>query len=369
MTSTPHDFVARSAVIGLVVILAAAMALVAWTALPALLIIFCGVLIALLLDGMAAWIARGTGLGHRLSLTFAGLGSLAFIVGVLWFVGDGLATQLSGVSEALPAGVRRAASILRSWAAGFGIRVPHIADLDRERLFAGALGIVGSAVGVAGSAGFATLLGVFFAATPGVYRRGILYLVPPARRQRAAEVMSAVAGAVHRWLVSRLLIMAITLCTSYIGLALIGVPFAGGLAVLSALVVFVPYIGPYVSGGAAALVALLVSPETALYTVAFYLAVENLQGWTIEPMIESRFTSAPPGLLLSAQVILGVLLGAVGILLATPLAVAATVLVQMLYVQDVLGDDIRVLGERPEAKGGIVQGREEEPGSAEAENG
>jgi predicted PurR-regulated permease PerM len=52
-----------------------------------------------------------------------------------------------------------------------------------------------------------------------------------------------------------------------------------------------------------------------------------------------------PAALISAQVIMGVLAGAVGVLLATPLAVSIIVLVQMLYVEDVLGDDVKVLGE------------------------
>ena len=189
------------------------------------------------------------------------------------------------------------------------------------------------------------LLGVFFASSPETYRRGILHLVPKPRRRRAGEVMDAVAGAVQKWLVARLIIMAVTFCTTWAGLSLIGVPFALGLAVLSAVVTFVPYVGPYISGGVAVLVALLDGPQTALYTAGLYLALENLQGWTLEPLVESRLTSAPPGLLLSAQVVLGLLLGAAGFVLASPLVVALTVLVQTLYVQDVLGDDsVRVLG-------------------------
>jgi predicted PurR-regulated permease PerM len=157
---------------------------------------------------------------------------------------------------------------------------------------------------------------------------------------------------VHQWLLSRLLIMVITFFVTLAGLSVIGVPFAGGLAVLSALVVFVPYVGPYISGGASTLVALLDGPETAAYTVLFYMAVENLQGWTVEPLIESRLTSAPPGVLLSAQVVLGLLLGAAGVLLASPLAVATMVLVQMVYVQDALGDDLPALGERRRRRSG-----------------
>ena len=157
--------------------------------------------------------------------------------------------------------------------------------------------------------------------------------------------MATVATAVRHWLVARLLIMVTTFGLTWAGLGLLGVPFAGGLAVLSALVVFVPYVGPFISGGVAVLVALLEGPQLALYTALFFVALENLQGLTIEPLVESKLTSAPPGLLISAQIVLGLLLGAVGFILASPLVVALTVLVQMLYVQDVLGDDTPALGQ------------------------
>jgi len=342
------NLAARTAVVGLVVALIASLVLMAWRALPALVVIFCGFLIALLLSGLADAISRRSRLGYRVSLAVGGLAVLLGIAGILWFVGDGLVRQMQGLGTALPEGLSRAGELVRGWVEGLGMgTLPELADVvpSAGTLVSGAMGVVGSAVGILGSALFALLLGVFFAATPETYRRGMLHLIPRGRRARIDEIATAVARGVHKWLLSRLAIMALTFCTSYIGLALIGVPFAGGLAVLSALVVFVPYVGPYISGSAAALVALLDGPQTALYTIAFYIGVESLQGWTIEPIIEARATSAPAGLLLSAQLVLGLLLGALGVVLASPLAVAATVMVQMLYVQDALGDEVRVLGE------------------------
>ena len=344
------------------VVVAAAAALVlavgltAWHAIPALLLLFAAFLIALLLSGMAGFVARRTGLGHGLALTLSGLAVLAVLVGAGWFVGNGLAEQVAGVGEALPEGLRRAEDLVRDGARRVGLsadEVPPVAEALPEpgALAERAMGLVGGVLGALSSALFTVLLAVFFASSPETYRGGLLHLVPKPRRQRAAEVMDAVSAAVRKWLVARFIIMAVTLCTTFAGLTLIGVPFAGGLAVLSALVVFVPYVGPYISGGVAVLVALLDGPQTAIYTAVLYLALENVQGWTVEPLVESRLTAAPPGLLLSAQVVLGLLLGAVGFVLASPLVVALTVLVQTLYVQDVLHDDgVRVLGE-PEPDG------------------
>jgi predicted PurR-regulated permease PerM len=56
------------------------------------------------------------------------------------------------------------------------------------------------------------------------------------------------------------------------------------------------------------------------------------------PLVQRRVVHLPPALTLSAQLILGVLAGFLGLLLATPLVAAALVIVRMAYVEDVLGD-------------------------------
>jgi hypothetical protein len=66
--------------------------------------------------------------------------------------------------------------------------------------------------------------------------------------------------------------------------------------------------------------------------------------------------SLPPAVLLTAQLASGVLFGMIGVLLATPLTVVLMVLVQMLYIRDVLGEPIQLLGEHPGKAGRIAPG-------------
>lgn len=350
MPDTP-DLARRTAVIGGVTALIVVLVLVAWKAVPALLLIFVAFLIAVLLGGLAAAVAKRTGLSHGLALGVSGLAILLILAGAFWFVGSGLVEQVAEVGQALPEGLRRAEEIVRSWAADLGIELPTASEAlpSAGEMGSRAVGIAGGVFGAVSSAVLAILLGVFFAASPATYRKGMLHLVPHVERERIGEAMDAAAEAIRKWLVARLLIMLTTFVLAWGGLSLIGVPFAGGLAVLSALAVFVPYVGAFIGGGVAVVVAMLEGPELALYTAAFYVVLENVQGLTIEPLLESHMTDAPPGLLLSAQVVLGYLLGAVGFVLASPIVVVMTVLVQMLYVEDALGDDVRVLGE-PESE-------------------
>jgi predicted PurR-regulated permease PerM len=55
----------------------------------------------------------------------------------------------------------------------------------------------------------------------------------------------------------------------------------------------------------------------------------------------------PPALTIFAQILMGVLFGLFGLLLATPLVAASMVIVRMAYIEDVLGDH----GETSRAKG------------------
>ncbi|HXH14274.1 MAG TPA: hypothetical protein VNP04_31500 [Alphaproteobacteria bacterium] len=56
------------------------------------------------------------------------------------------------------------------------------------------------------------------------------------------------------------------------------------------------------------------------------------------PLVQERTISMPPALILTAQLVMGVLLGGMGVILATPIVAVMMVLVHTLYVEDTLGD-------------------------------
>jgi predicted PurR-regulated permease PerM len=134
--------------------------------------------------------------------------------------------------------------------------------------------------------------------------------------------------------------MLIIAVATSLGLALLGVPLALVLGIIAGLLDFIPYIGPIMAGVPAVMLALSDSPTQALYVVLLFVGLQILEGYVVLPLIERRTVSLPPALTISMQVLLGSLFGLSGIALATPLAAVVTVLVAMLYVQDVLGDPV-----------------------------
>jgi predicted PurR-regulated permease PerM len=182
------------------------------------------------------------------------------------------------------------------------------------------------------------LLAVYLAAGPRQYRAGFLRLVPPARRERAAEVLAEMGAVLRRWILARILLMAVNGCLTTIGLWIIGVPLALILGVIAGLLNFIPNIGPL----AAAIPALLLGFSQGLregaYVAALYLALQMIDGYLLTPLAEKRAVSLAPALIIVVQVLMGTLAGMLGLLLATPLAAAAAVMVRVLYLEDALGE-------------------------------
>ena len=102
---------------------------------------------------------------------------------------------------------------------------------------------------------------------------------------------------------------------------------------------FRSFVGPFLSGVPAVLVAFSQSPADALWTALLFLVIQQVEGNVLLPLIQKRVTALPPVLILLAVAGFGILFGLAGILLATPLLLTLMILVRMLYVEDTLGDD------------------------------
>ncbi len=130
-----------------------------------------------------------------------------------------------------------------------------------------------------------------------------------------------------------------------IGLWFLGIPMALSLALLAGVLNFIPNFGPLIAGIPAVLIALTISPQAALFVGLLYIVVQSVDGYVFTPLVNRRSVELPPALTISAQVILGVLVGGMGVVLAGPLTAMLIVIVRMLYVEDTLGKENRMLNE------------------------
>jgi predicted PurR-regulated permease PerM len=123
-----------------------------------------------------------------------------------------------------------------------------------------------------------------------------------------------------------------------IGLALIGVTAPIALGLISGVFAFVPYVGPLLASASGVLMASMQGPVLVGYVVALYAAIHFVEGNLITPLVQAEAVELPPVLTLFATLVFGLLLGPVGVLVATPLAVVLLVAVNTLYIEGILGE-------------------------------
>jgi predicted PurR-regulated permease PerM len=105
------------------------------------------------------------------------------------------------------------------------------------------------------------------------------------------------------------------------------------LALIAGLLNFIPNFGPLIAMIPGVLIALMQGPTTALLVAGLYILVQMLESNVITPQIQKRLINIPPALIIIAQLLMGVLTGGWGLVLAMPLMVIVITVVEQLYVK------------------------------------
>ncbi len=181
--------------------------------------------------------------------------------------------------------------------------------------------VLTSATVVAGLA-ITLLLSLYLAAEPLIYYRGLRRLVPQLFRPVLDECVSRVRKALLWWILAKLLSMTFVGLLVGLGLWLVGVPLPGLLALIAALLTFIPNVGPLIALVPAFLLGLANSPMTGLLTLAVFAVVFVLEGYFVTPLLERNLVRLPPALTLLLQLLLAAVAGPIGVALAAPIAAA-----------------------------------------------
>jgi predicted PurR-regulated permease PerM len=351
--SSSPSFARRVLIAALIVSLVVIVLLFLGALADVMMLVLAGVMLAVFLDGLTGVVQRRAHLSHGLSLALVCVALLAVFGVFVWLAGPAIGEQASQIGERIPA----ALSQLRSWLAEYEWAQPMLAKLETPEQVVSSLspgsevlgrvtGVFSTAIGALTDVLIISIIGLYLAADPRLYIDNLVKLAPPARRQRIHEVVQQIGRALKLWLIGRVASMAAIGAITGVGLMIAGVPLALVLGVIAGMLSFIPYIGPILSFVPAGLIAMSASPTTLAYALIVVGIAQLLESYLITPLISKRMVSMPPALLIAVQVIMGALLGLLGVLLATPLAVALIVIVQMLYIEDVLGDRVRLIGDR-----------------------
>jgi predicted PurR-regulated permease PerM len=309
-------------------------------------IVACGIILGVALWSVAGAIARRARVPYGLALGIVLVVLAAAIVGFVAWTGPRLAAQADELRAAVTEGVERG----REWLGrtALGERVLERAGAMGEQLADRSSDVIGSVrrgvasgIGVLADALIVIVLGVFFAAAPGRYVGGLLLLAPRDRRARLREVAGATAHTLRSWLAARLFLMVVIGTAFGTALAILGLPLAVPIGVLTGALAFIPFVGAVLALLPAVAVAFAQSPEMALQVVLVYVGIQFVETNLLDPLVESRAVHLPPAMVVLAQLVAVVYFGAIGVLISTPLLVVVVVLVRMLYLEDVLGEEAK----------------------------
>ncbi|WP_133365490.1 AI-2E family transporter [Qipengyuania sediminis] len=292
----------------------------------ALLAIFGAMVFAALIDGGARLLGRVLPLSRGWRVAIVLTLTLIFLAWLLYFAGSTISTE----AALFPELIQNQIGALIVWAQSQGIDV----SLSQLQGYAGqmssGMGTVTRAVG--GILGGLTttfliaIIGIYLAVEPRSYERGMAWMLPRNKRDGFFETIQRMGFTMRRLLAGRLIGMAAQGFITYVALAWLAplvveepVPMAALLGILTALFAFVPNLGAIISGALMVLVGFSGGVDMGLYTIAVYLVIQTLDGYVFTPMIAKKTVDLAPALVLAMQLIMGILFGVIGLLLADPL--------------------------------------------------
>ena len=309
-----------------------------------ILLLFGAILLATFLHGLANIVRRYSRLSEGLSVLLVSALLIAVLALSVWLLAPSVAEQIRHLRAELPQSAQKVSQFLSNYSWGRLIleQLPSNSEMIEMVNNSSFLSRVGnffsSTITIFTNIALMILLSIYLASEPKTYIKGFTKLFPLERRKRVREILYEIGETLSWWLIGKGASMLFIGVLTWIGLSIIGVPLALTLGLIAGLLSFVPNFGPILSAVPAILLAFIDSPTSALYVLGLYIFVQIIESNLVTPMIERQTVELPPVLTIVSQLALALLVGAVGLILATPILAVVMVLVQTLYIQDVLGD-------------------------------
>jgi predicted PurR-regulated permease PerM len=332
-----YGFVAKATLVALGVW---ALAFALWLARDLFFIAFLAILFAIFLtlfvDPLSRWMPRP--LATTLAMTVLAVLVVAFFY-VYW---PSLQAQLATIRAEVPRMVQEIAGWVDRQARvlmgdmrptdGFREEIEVRLRMEAARVVAGALPLLNTLLGAIVGTALVIFTGFFLALNPAAYVDGVVRLVPSKGRARLRDALLEVGFNLKRWMAGMSVAMVMIFLTTTTGLWLLGVPAPLALGLIAGMLNFIPFVGPVLSAIPAVALALTVSPTMALWVLILYTVIQQVESYALIPVVMRRAVRLQPAITILFQMVMAVLFGFLGLVVAVPLLAAIRVLVRRLYI-------------------------------------
>ncbi|MBV9565751.1 MAG: AI-2E family transporter [Bradyrhizobium sp.] len=319
-----------------------------------LFLIFAGMLLGVALTAMSERLGQVVQLPHPVRLVIVCLVLATLLSGVILLGGATIAQQATVLSNTIKSQLVNVKSFLdqhgidtsyfnlnNAAAASTDSGNAQNAEKNPPREFPGASTLASSGgaivgqtfklllgtVNAIGNVFILLFLGLAFAAQPGVYYRGLLFLAPARHRGSATVVLDRISETLERWLIAQIIVMFAVFAVTWIGLAIIGIPSSFILGIQAGLLAFIPTVGALIAGLIVVLASLASGWVAAASALVLFLGVHALESFVLTPLLQRQALDIPPATLFAVQIFLGVVFGIWGLALALPLLAIVKVVV------------------------------------------
>lgn len=154
------------------------------------------------------------------------------------------------------------------------------------------------------------------------------------QEKKIINLVAKVENGLGQWMRGQLALSVLVGIFVFLGLTILGIPYALPLALIAGIFEIIPIVGPIVAAIPAVLVGLTIAPIMGLATAALFLIIQQLENNLIVPMVMSRVIGLQPPIVIIALLIGAKLAGIGGAFLAVPVLVVAKIVVKEFLTED-----------------------------------
>lgn len=280
---------------------------------------------------------------HHVPRPFGALAGLLLVVGVIgllgYFIVPAFVTQVRDFANTLPHTIDRTERYIHGVT---GVKkqtlVNEVTNFvqgythNPQKLIAPLESVGLSVVGIVAGLVVVIITSLYIAISPRPLTNGLLSLLPAERRETARHVMSRVGTSWLGWLEAIAIDMLVLGGLLYLGMRAVGLPFALGFAVFSALLTVIPNYGSIISAIPPVLLGLSISPGKAVLVLVVYVIVNQIEGNLILPLVMARTVNLHPAVVAIGVLVMAQLFGLIGVIISIPLISLAVILVEELWI-------------------------------------